>query len=331
MQSSGVVHDRRTTPRLLSVLPVLPVLTALSVLSACGGGDPAGPDGGSGSFSATIDGQAWVAQPAYINPGGMSQQAPGHFPAYGARLDGGNTLTGITLNLTFITGPGTYPLGTAGAVAGGIASLNVGSAVWQTPLTGDAGTVTISSIGNGRVAGTFAFTAVPSLGGGATGTKQVTNGQFNVALGSSGGLQVAPASQVGTASVTLGGTPWKAATLTAGNNQGALTIIFGNQNHTISLSMGPYNGAGTYPLSYAPFHRIMITPGSVATAPCCWGGRSTLVGGQQVLSDVGTITVTSATGGRVRGTFTATLAPGLTGNQTTNLVMTNGAFDVPLP
>lgn len=327
MQSSAVVHHRRTTRRGLSALSALSVLTALS---ACGGSGPTDPGGGSGSFSATIDGQAWVAQSPYINPGGMSQQSPGHFPAYGARLDGGNTLTGITLNLTFITGPGTYPLGTAGAVAGGIASLNVGSAVWQTPLTGDAGTVTISSIGNGRVAGTFAFTA-RAVASGATGTKQVTNGQFNVALGSSGGLQVAPAAQVGTASVTLGNVPWKAATLTAGNNQGALTIILGNENYTISLSMGPYNGAGTYALAYAPFHRIMVMSGSAASAACCWGGRSTLVGNQQVLSDVGTITVTSATGGRVRGTFAATLAPGLTGNQTTNLVMSNGVFDVPLP
>lgn len=308
--------------------PNLSVLSVLTALTACGGGGPTGPGGGSGSMSATIDGQAWTAQSQYTQSG-VSQQSPGHFPAYGARLEG-NTLTGITLNLTFITGPGTYPLGTAGGVAGGIASLNVGSAVWQTPLSGQAGTVTISSISNGRIAGTFAFQAV-GLASGATGTKVVTNGQFDLPLNSTGGLQTYPANQVGTASVSLNGQLWKAASLTSGNNQGALTIVLVNMDYGISLSMGPFNGPGAYPLSFAPFHRITVTPGGNSAAPCCWGGRSTLVNGQQVLNDVGTITVTSAGGGRVQGTFTATLAPGFVGNQTTNLVMTNGVFDVPLP
>lgn len=301
----------------------------LALLStACGGGDPSGPSGGSASLSATIDGQAWTSEAQYLQAG-LTQQSPGHFPVYGARGTSASSITGITLNLTSIPGPGTYPLGTTSNVAGGMASVNVGSSVWSTPLSGEAGTVTITSIGNGRVAGSFAFVAEAVSGG--TGTKTVTNGQFNVPLTSTGGLQIYDAAKLGTASVRLGGVPWKAATWTAGISQGALTIILVNNRYGISLSVGPFNGVGSYPLAFAPFHRIIMTPGAGSAAPCCWGGRSTVVEGQPVLNDEGTITITSVTATRIQGTFSAILAPGFTGNQTSNLTMTEGIFDLALP
>lgn len=313
---------RRTPPASLLML------ATLAASAACGGSNPTGPGGGSSNMSATIDGQAWASSSQYLQAG-LNQSAPGHFPVYGARGTTAADLVGITLNLTSIPGPGTYPLGTAGNVAGGIANVNVGSSVWATPLSGDAGTVTITSVGNGRIAGTFQFTAEPLTGG--TGTKTITNGQFNVAITSSGGLQTYDPALLGTGSVVLGGTPWKAATWTASVNQGGLVVILANKDYGISVSVAPFNGAGTYTLAFTPFHRITLTPGGNSSAPCCWGGRTSLVGGQTVLNDQGTITITSVNGKRIQGTFAGTLAPGLVGNQTTNLAVTGGVFDVVIP
>lgn len=71
--------------------------------------------------------------------------------------------------------------------------------------------------------------------------------------------------------------------------------------------------------------------GTKAGLPCCWGGKTQLVGGQVVSADAGTITITSASASRMRGTLSITLAPGLTGTATTSLVITNGSFSCGFP
>lgn len=309
-------------------LPVA-ALVAVTILAACGGGSTGPTGGGSGLLSATINGVAWSSQAQLIQA--PTPQKQGHYPLYGARLVG-NSSNGIQLNLIGIQGPGTYPLGTSGGVSGGTISLNEGSAVWMTPLSGAAGTVTIATLTSTRVAGTFQFVANP-IASGATGTRTVTNGQFDIPLAHPANLPPMAQSDTGYMSANIGGAAWNGASGGGGApTGGALFVIYTGTTRTVAITLAPYTGAGTYQLGAAnTAHRITVSAGTAAGAPCCWGGRSLLVGGQLVLQDNGTITITSATASRIRGTFSATLAPGTTGTATTNLVVTNGSFSYGFP
>jgi hypothetical protein len=64
---------------------------------------------------------------------------------------------------------------------------------------------------------------------------------------------------------------------------------------------------------------LSISAGTGATAHCCWGLTA---------SDVGTVTITSVTATRLRGTFSATLQPQAGSSQTQPLTITGGTFDV---
>lgn len=305
-------------------------LVALGLSVACGGSGPNGPTGGNGgSMSATINGTAWTADPVLIQA--PTPQKQGHYPLYGARLVGQSS-NGVQLNLIGIPGPGTYPLGTSGGVSGGVISLNEGSAVWTTPLSGAAGTVTITTLTSTRAAGTFQFVAEPAVGG-ATGTRTVTNGQFDIPLNYPANLPPMTHADTGHMSATMGGAAWNGASGGGGApTGGALFVVFTGTTRTVAITLAPYTGAGTYQLGAAnTAHRITVTAGTTPGSPCCWGGRSTLVGGQLVLQDVGTITITTATANRIRGTFSGTLATGSTGTATTSLVVTNGTFSYGFP
>jgi len=305
-------------------------LVALGLSVACGGNGPSGPTGGgSGTLSAVINGTAWSSQPQMIQA--PTPQKQGHYPLYGARLVGQSS-NGMQLNLVGIQGPGTYPLGTSGGVSGGTVSLHEGSAIWMTPLNGAAGTITISTLTGTRAAGTFQFVA-EAAGAGATGTRTVTNGQFDIPLNHPANLPPMTQSDTGFMAATLGGSAWYGASGGGGApTAGALFVIFTGTTRTVAVTLAPYTGVGTYQLGGAnTAHRLTVTAGTAPGAPCCWGGRSVLVGGQLVLQDVGTITITSATANRIRGTFSGTLAPGATGTATTNLVVTNGSFSYGFP
>lgn len=306
-----------------------PIGLLVMAAAACGGGSSTGPGPGAGQFSATINGSAWSADASLIQT--PTPQKAGHYPLYGAKLVG-STLNGITFNLLGITAPGTYPLGTSGGVVGGIASLNEASAVWQTPVSGDAGSITVSTLTPTRIAGTFQFVA-EAAGAGATGTRTVTNGQFDLPLTRPANLPPMAESDTGSMTATIGGTLWRGASGGGGapTNQ-TLFVIFTGTTRTVAITVAPYSGPGTYNLA-APntFHRITVNAGTGVNSPCCWGGRTGLVGGQAVLLDTGTITITSATATRIRGTFSGTLAPGVTGTATSNLVITSGSFSYGFP
>lgn len=305
---------------------------ATLVLAGCGGGGNTGPSGGSATMSASIDGTAWVAQSQFLQTI-TQQQKQGHIPIYGAKLISSTVSHGITLNLVGIPGPGTYPLGTSGGVSGGIGTVFEGSSIWQTPLSGAAGSVTISTMTATRVAGTFTFTAAGLLG--ATGQRTVTNGKFDFPISAPANLPPMTQADTGFMSVSLGGTPWFGASGGGGApTQGALLAIFINENYTLSVQVAPYNGPGTYTIGGSPANianSIRVTQGTKAGSLCCWGGKTQLVNGQVVSLDAGTITITSATASRIRGTFSGTLAPGLTGTATSSLVLTNGSFSYGFP
>jgi hypothetical protein len=97
-----------------------------------------------------------------------------------------NTLAVVGTDLTYtvsvavgnVTGPGTYTVGaTNGSVAIFIVAKSPGSG-WDTLGAGGTGTVTITSISETHVAGTFSFTAIPQSG--TTGPMVVTQGAFNM-------------------------------------------------------------------------------------------------------------------------------------------------------
>jgi hypothetical protein len=138
-------------------------LLFLSV-AGCGGNDgPAGPGGGAG-MSARVDGQTWTASFAH----GLRDQGG---TVLGVAGQGG----GMQINFAFAdNGIGTYTIG-----ADGNAFLTQGQDGWTAGGAGGSGAVTITTLTDTRIAGTFAFTAV-AVTGGASGTREVTQGTFDV-------------------------------------------------------------------------------------------------------------------------------------------------------
>src|SRR5690606_10010989 len=88
----------------------------------------------------------------------------------------------LAINLGRITGPGTYLLGVnTGTNAGGTLTMSLGAQAWWTALNGEGGTVTIESMSNGRMKGTFSANLVPMSVGG-TGIVEVRNGKFDLPI-----------------------------------------------------------------------------------------------------------------------------------------------------
>ncbi|MBK6495012.1 MAG: hypothetical protein IPG05_07905 [Gemmatimonadetes bacterium] len=289
---------------------------SLAILTACGGGSPTGPGGGGNGtdkVTASIDGQAFtggtvLAVPVSTVPGSLGFQATQVV---------GSTARTIAVYLAFIPGPGTYPLGmNIGTSPGGTVSVTSGVSSFTTPLSGAAGSVTITSLTSTRVVGTFTFTATATTG---SATTTVTNGVFDVPL--STGYVVPTADLAGsTMTATINGTPQVGATLSGiGGNSTTRVVGAMNLDYSISITVGPVTATGSGALTgfTVPTRRIMIT--RVGTAQS-WGG---------VGNDTGTLTITTLTPTRIAGTFSGTLAPNA---QTTGtMTVANGAFDVRTP
>ncbi len=296
------------------------ILFALSALAlaACGGNatGPNNPGGGNGSntLTATIDGQAFSATLVQANPVAAT---PGSLSFLGTQTAGGVTRS-MSISLAFITGPGTYPLGTnIGSTPGGIVSYTAGAALFSTPLSGTAGTITITTLTATRVTGTFSFAATPLVGGGAAAV--ATNGRFDVPR--STGYVAPTADQAGSViTATINGTPRVIATI-VGLGGGTQSRTVGGQDLTYSINilLGPISapGGGALTGNTVPLRRITIQ--QVGTTQS-WGGAGT---------DVGTLTITSITPTRISGTFSGTLAANAQTAGT--LTIANGVFDVRTP
>ena len=286
--------------------------TTAALLLVAGCSDPGSPGGGGGNggtFSAVINGQAWNPAPFTIS---------GRASAGGQFTFSGATAAGVALSLTFyhIGAPGTYPLGVGGTVPGGSAALSIPPAAWWTALSGNSGSVVVSTVTPSRIAGTFSFAAKP-LSAGATGEKTVTQGQFDISFDTPGSITIAP-----NAGSTFGGTmnsqPWNAATIVTVTHpsSGSLTIGASNDTQMVNVTISGFTGPGTYALGTGVARNIQVTiPGSSSI----WGGSSAI--------GVGTVVVSSYTTSRVQGTYTATL-PGALG--TAGTVTLSGSFSVGL-
>jgi hypothetical protein len=156
------------------------VLVALTLsLSSCGGKSPSAPSnsGGSqekGSITASIAGVSWSANSvtaANVPPNATG--TVGVLTVYGFEVAGARSIrviVGYSGN-----GIGTYSVpGSLGT--GFVWTEGTQAQTWD----GTSGSVTITTFTATRAAGTFSFTAAARAGSGATGTRVITNGSFDV-------------------------------------------------------------------------------------------------------------------------------------------------------
>lgn len=148
-----------------------PLLACLTLSLACGKSST-GPrtNSGNGAFSAKIDGTQWNSVAAQAAGG-----SDGVFTLVGADASG----TAMSLTLQRVGATGTYPLGVGGLVPGGLATISANSKAWSTPLSGAAGSVTVTAISATHITGTFSYDATPFLSG-STGNRAVTSGTFDL-------------------------------------------------------------------------------------------------------------------------------------------------------
>ena len=149
------------------------VATAVLVAGVAGcGGDNTGPNGqANGDMTAKIDGASFtsvttLAQRNTTNAGTII--AISGADAHGTGLGFGFLDAGV----------GTYSIGDLTPTNATV--LDGTGKVWTAGAIGGSGTLTVTALDATHVAGTFAYSAVASAGSGATGTKAVTQGVFDV-------------------------------------------------------------------------------------------------------------------------------------------------------
>lgn len=297
-------------------------LLGLAATGACGGGgDSNGPGSGSG-FTATIDGQAWEATEISI----AANPIPG-LP--GALLitgnEGGTDGRGVVITLSNISGTGTYPLGVGSDVYGGTGQVGQSNNGWITDTKGTAGTITLTTLTASHITGSFSFVAEPGHSNTVGGNRVVTNGHFDLPFG--GALTPVPANKGSMVTATLGSDPyiaWSVNGLLQDHLGGAgFQFSSATSDHGLSILLSGTITPGTYTLTNTGAIRVVTAGRNGGDANhCCWGSGS---------ADVGTITITSITAQRVKGTITATLQPQPGKAAVTPLVITDAAFDVGIP
>jgi hypothetical protein len=304
------------------------LLAGLGVAAVnCGGGTSENGGGGGTGFTAEVDGQPWEAEPISIAAqavGGI----PGALLVLGSQTSGGTT-TSLTITLYNVTGPGTYALGVSSTVYGGIGQVGEGTGAgngqsWITDNIGTAGTVVITTLSGGRIAGTFQYTTVAGHSNTVGGTRTVTNGQFDLAF--TGTLTPVPDNVGSKVTALFNGdeyNAWSVSGLLQDHLGGpGFQFSTSTKEHAVSILLSGVTAPGTFTLSNTGDARIISAGHNGGDADhCCWGGGATG-------DDVGTVTITSITAARVKGTFSATLQPTPGKPATTPLVITDGTFDV---
>jgi Family of unknown function (DUF6252) len=298
----------RTVTRPVRRVVIALLLASPVVLASCGGGDDATGVNTNGTYTATIDGSAWTA-----NGVGSAASAGGIFTLTGVQT---GSATGMTMTLYSIGAPGTFPLGVGPTVVGGIASVTQGSSIWSTPLSGAAGTVTVTAVSPTRIAGTFAFNAPPLIGQTVTSTRAVTSGRFDIPVTGPATL-VVPDNAGSKVTGTLASQAFNAATIVTVTSPTSGTFTFGasNASQSMTVILSGYTGVGTYALGSGGVART-ITLTNIAAPTGSWGGAAA--------STSGTLVITSATSTRIKGTVTATLQPIGAGSATT----VTASFDI---
>jgi hypothetical protein len=183
---------------------------------------------------------------------------------------------------------------------------------WLTALNGEAGSVTITTRTDSRIAGTFQFDAT-NVPGTAAGIARVTNGEFDITV--SGGLPPLPTGFGSSVSANLDGDFWNAATIVANSPSfGAFNLVGSTTEFSISIVPKVQVSAGeTYGI---PFQiDLLITRiGSDDT----WHAE----GGP----NVGTVTITEFTNDALVGAFQGSIPQATGGIE--QMLVTDGQFNV---
>lgn len=269
-------------------------------------------------MTANIDGQNWASSDFAL------QAQVGQFGVI--YVQGSQFGRTMILTLYNIDQTGTYDLGMGATNVGGLAQVTDVQGTWTTPLSGQAGTVTISTLTPTRIAGTFSFDAEPFTGG-ATGTRSVTQGQFDMILAMGNNAWPLPDTYGNVLDGMVGGGTWKAATVVI--TLAGTTLVIGGNNTEYSISIGKtqYTGPGSFALGSQVNDPVVVMqgPSTNPTGPvnCCW--TSSLPGAS------GTFTVTGQTATRIDGTLTATLLPMPGTAASGNLDISNLSFSIGIP
>jgi Family of unknown function (DUF6252) len=123
------------------------------------------------TMTATVDARAWSATTSII--GSYSN---------GALSITGVSNDGVKITISALpTGPGDYVTeGVGGAGLSFLLAEQPPPQTWQAYALFGSGTLHLSVLSSTRAAGTFTFTALATIDTGASGTKVVTNGAFDV-------------------------------------------------------------------------------------------------------------------------------------------------------
>ena len=264
-------------------------------------------------MTAQIDGVSWVSASS------ARKAKVGNFGVI--EIQGSQNGTTIILPLYNIDSVGTYLLGVSGTNLGGIAQIsdNIGR-FWTTPASGAAGTITLTTLTSTRIAGSFAFTADSSFGN-AQGSRTVTQGHFDLPL--TGTLATLPDQYGSRLNGTVGGSPFEGATVLSTVVGSALTINASNTSYSIGLVKSSFTGVGTYTVSLLDAAVVVLGPytNPNGAVNCCWSSGA---------GSSGTLTVTSLTPTRIKGTLTATL-PATPGTAASGPISLATAFDIGIP
>ncbi|MBK8249597.1 MAG: hypothetical protein IPK85_19695 [Gemmatimonadetes bacterium] len=293
--------------------PRLVATCACVIAAACGGKSPTNPPnpGGNSGLTATIDGTAFAAPAGTATAIGAPN---GTFSLAGGSAAG----TGLAINAFNVGGPGTYPIGVGPTVPGAIASVTASGGAWSTALSGNAGTISFTTVSATRIVGTFSFVATSVTN--ATGTRTVTNGAFDLPVTSAGTIALAP--NAGSKFTgTINGTAWNAATIVMGSRptSGTLGLILSNTSYNLVLTLAGFSGPGSYALGGGLQRTLLATQLGPNTN---WGGPGA--------ASTGSFVVSSVTASRVVGTFDVSLPPS-TLNPGTGTLRLVGTFDVGIP
>ncbi len=135
------------------------------------------PNASRNRIAATLGGQSWAAASVAVQPNPVTLFG---FASTNSRL-------GVSLTMQALPGPGTYAFGMQGGVntvlgvSGECSPGGPMTCAWSSPLAGSSGTVTVTSMANGRATGTFSGTLVRVTGAGAA-TMTVTTGTFDIGV-----------------------------------------------------------------------------------------------------------------------------------------------------
>ena len=229
--------------------------------------------------------------------------------------------TQVSLRLSLIGKPGTYPLGVATGTSGGLGDVTIANATYTTPLSGSAGTVTLTTVSLTRIAGTFSFTAQRLTSSGYE-YAAVTKGSFDLVVTGTGTLDI-PANANSTVSGTVNGAAFvpTEVTVAQGPASGALVLTLRQGSRVLSVNIPGANAVGSFPLSGATTRWIRLDD-IVNGFNSTWGGTNA--------TSTGTVAITSLTTARVAGTINATLTPTFAGLNTPPAVVAL-TFDIGLP